>query len=127
MPHTRIVLVDDDGIRQVPSVPVRLTRRRAIALDGSGRTWSLETGKAVRLGPSIDFDAAPPEVLEAHEWCVANRLTRRGRPPVDWELARRLWEEGLTDVDIAERVNRSSQTVADWRRGEGLPSQRRRT
>lgn len=126
MPIPRIVLVDAAGDRIRPSVPVRLTAKRATAVDGTRRAWSLLTGEATFGDTRIDFEACPREVVLAHERCVRQREAREARPTVDWAEVRRMWDAGASDVDIAAAVGRSTQTVRDWRKREGLPAQRDR-
>ena len=50
--------------------------------------------------------------------------TRRGgsKPKLDFDAARRLYDEGLTDGKIAKQLGVAPQTVNNWRRREGLPA-----
>lgn len=50
---------------------------------------------------------------------------RMGRK-YDWKRFRSLWDEGRTDGEIAEEMRCNKETVAKWRRAEGLPFRRKR-
>ena len=39
---------------------------------------------------------------------------------VDWLRARQLYDEGQSDLEIAEQLGCSKQTLANWRKREGL-------
>ena len=44
----------------------------------------------------------------------------------NWKRFRSLWDEGRTDGEIAEEMRCNKETVAKWRRAEGLPFRRKR-
>ena len=50
---------------------------------------------------------------------------RMGRK-YDWKRFRSLWDDGRTDGEIAEEMRCNKETVAKWRRAEGLPFRRKR-
>lgn len=50
----------------------------------------------------------------------------RGGRKYDWKRFRSLWDEGRTDGEIAREMRCNKETVAKWRRKEGLPFRRKR-
>jgi uncharacterized protein YjcR len=48
--------------------------------------------------------------------------TAEDKPTGKWDRAKELYDQGLTDGRIAEAIGVSTNSVLNWRRKEGLPS-----
>lgn len=71
------------------------------------------------------------EILRRFAREVGARLPAEKGPPVNpralnWEEARELYSQGLTDREIADRLERKATSVASWRIRMGLPPNRRK-
>ena len=51
---------------------------------------------------------------------VPGRAAKDLPASVDWLRARQLYDEGQSDLEIAEQLGCSKQTLANWRKREGL-------
>nr|WP_325302298.1 helix-turn-helix domain-containing protein [uncultured Dysosmobacter sp.] len=51
---------------------------------------------------------------------VPGRAVKESSSSVDWLRARQLYDEGQSDLEIAEQLGCSKQTLANWRKREGL-------
>lgn len=51
---------------------------------------------------------------------VPGRAAKESSSSVDWLRARHLYDEGQSDLEIAEQLGCSKQTLANWRKREGL-------
>lgn len=51
---------------------------------------------------------------------VPGRAAKESSSSVDWLRARQLYDEGQSDLEIAEQLGCSKQTLANWRKREGL-------
>lgn len=52
----------------------------------------------------------------------SNAAEKRGRKTLDWDKAKELYDRGLSDREIAEKIGGSRKSVEKWRSRNGLPA-----